>query len=359
MATGALVLGCGGNGGPEPSGGPSVAGLADCSAPDTLRANTVQEFVDALTHSYRYTPLPLDAQNGILAATRAMDAGDLTGAAAAAARAGYGTRPLAVGSACYWLLTPPGFPGAIEQTVLFYAARWRRNLVIEAPHAQEDNHTDSEAALLFANLEAKALLISGSHRCIQFVATSACHPSAECSHVDPSTGLSPKVPPAESDPAHSVNNALYAMHLAFRGTDATVLQLHTNLHSDKNGDAMISNGTHYEIPGTVADAFYQALRVPELVVSSCNDPILPPLPGAFCGEINTQSLASNGAADTCTGTASSRGGPDAHRFIHLEQSHYRMCGPDELPSNPTCLESFDTWTARVDEALSTAIAPTR
>src|SRR5262249_43607618 len=155
------------------------------------------------------------------------------------------------------------------------------DLVIEAPHASEDHNSHLEAARLFENLGARALVVSGAHRCVQGVATSGCHDSAECSHPD-SSGISPAIPPSESDPAHSIHNAVYAMHLAFRTTDAAILQLHTNFHPEKNGDAMVSNATQFAIPGTFADRLYEELQAPDLVVGSCNDPTHPKPPGAFC-----------------------------------------------------------------------------
>lgn len=361
---------CSENSGRATSAAPSVEGIADCTAENSLQSASLEDFVNGLAHDYRYTPLSFDAMNSITNATRALDAEDLPAAQVAARGAGYGLSPLVVSSGCYWVLTPPGFhAGAgdaattrIQQAVLVYSPKWTRNLVIEAPHATEDHNTDLESALLFETQSAKALIVSGSHRCIQGALSSGCRDSAECSHPD-STGISPAIPPSESDPAHSIHNAVYAMHLAFRDTDAVILQLHTNFHPEKNGDAMISNGTHFAIPGTFADRLYEELQAPDLVVGSCNDPAHPRPPGAFCGEINTEGLASNGAADTCLGAPSSKGTAADHRFIHLEQWRFRMCSKSELPNDAgtgqlSCLSGYDAWTARVGDALAKAIPHT-
>jgi hypothetical protein len=318
----------------------------------------VLDFVLALDHGNSYTPLALDAMAAVTRSVRALDTNDLDGAARAASAAGYTLAPLVAGPSCHWVLEPPGFPGAIEQAVVLYAPAWRRNLVIETPHAREDRNTDAESAILYESVGAKALVVSGSHRCIDGVASSGCRPTSECSQPDPTTGQTSAIPPAESDPAHSIHNALNAAHLAFQPTDAVILQVHTNQHPEVNGDAMVSNGTRYAIAGTPADALFAALRAPDIVVDSCNGAKVPS-PDAFCGEINVQSLASNGAADTCLGRSVSTGGASAHRFIHLEQSSNRMCLPASVGVKPECTGSFETWARRVGDALSAAIPEAR
>jgi hypothetical protein len=332
----------------------ATPGTADCSAGDTLQATSVVELVTAVQHAYSYSALDLFRMNALIEAVHALDQRDLDRAADAARDAGYRLQALRAASTCYWLLQPPGYPGAIEQALILYAPGWRRNLVIEAPHAHEDHNTDSESGLLFERVRAKALVISGSHRCVQGVATSGCHLSSECSHRDLTTGKTPAIPPSDSDPAHSINNAVNATHLAFRGSEAIELQLHTNFHPELNGDALVSNGSRYSIPFTAADRLYGALRSPDLNVRSCNDAALPPTKGAFCGETNTQSLASNGAADTCLGRPTMNGDARVHRFIHLEQSNYQLCRPTDLGVNALCLGSFETFADRLGAAIEVA-----
>ncbi len=334
-------------------------GLADCSAPSALQAQTVADFVTGIQHAYSYTALTLAGMNAVIEAVHALDSSDLNLAAEAAPRAGYRLAPLLASGVCYWVLVPPGYPGAVEQAVVVYAPAWQRNLVIEAPHAHEDHNSDAESALVFQSVAAKALVVSGSHRCVQGVASSGCRPSAECSHRDPTTGTTPAIPPAESDPAHSIHNALNAVHLAFRTTDAIELQLHTNAHPEINGDSLVSNGTRYAIAGTAADALYAALQSPEVNILSCNDLSSPPAKTAFCGEINTQGLASNGAADTCLGRPTSNGDARLHRFVHLEQSNYRMCRAADVGANPLCLGSFEEWANRLAAAVRVAIPASR
>jgi hypothetical protein len=310
--------------------------LADaCSRSDTIVVASIPEFVASLQHGFAFSPLSVDQVNGVIAATQALDTGSLSSASSSAARAGYRVAPLRAGSECYVLLQPTDAAPA-GQALLAYAPRWTRNLVIEAPHVPEDHRTDAEAALLFVATSAKALVIAGSHRCA-VTDPSGCRRSTECG----SAGVA-----VASDPSHSVWNAVNAVHLAFRQTDAITLQLHTNFKPDLNGDVLVSNGTRYAIPGAPADALYQALKAPDIDARSCNDPAMPPTNGAFCGETNAQSLASNGAADQCLGTSSSKGGAQAHRFIHVEQNTQRM-------------DPVEEWSARVGAAVLAAVPPTR
>ena len=178
----------------------------------------------------------------------------------------------------------------------------------------------------------EALIVAGAHRCAN-PASSGCHPNKACSAARES---------AESDTSHSVTSALHAMHLGYRLTSSAIVQLHTNHAQVLNGDIRVSNGTQAVIPGTYADTFYAALKVPGVDVRGCNDAESPPPTGAFCGETNAQGLASNGAEDACFGRASSTGGAAAHRFVHVEQSFTRM-------------SDLVTWEPIVATALATAI----
>ena len=337
---GLTAAGCSSGGAPAaglgPTGAPDAAGFLDgCSNQDALHAATISDFVGADTHGWAYTPMSVDGMNSVTTATRALDEGDVTAAGRSAKQAGYRVVPLVTASGCYLLLQPTADapPG---QATLIYAAAWNRNLIVEAPHVPEDHRTDAEAAILFVRLRAKALMIAGAHRCA-ITTPSGCRATTQC---NPS-GIA-----VESDPAHSVFNAINAMHLAFRTTDAVTLQLHSNIRPDLNGDALVSNGTTYPIAGALSDAFFAALSAPDIDVRTCNDRAHAPLRGAYCGDTNTQSLASNGAADQCLGRPSGRGDAGLHRFIHLEQNTQRM-------------DAVDSWAARVGDALAAAIPVSR
>ena len=111
--------------------------MFDCSNPDALSSVDVASFLAAIQHSYSYSPMSLQEMNALREAVQALDSSQLLGAQTCASRAGYRLLPLLAGGACYWLLAPPGYPAAIEQALVLYAPDWRRDLVIEAPHAHE------------------------------------------------------------------------------------------------------------------------------------------------------------------------------------------------------------------------------
>lgn len=305
-----------------------------CAAPD-ITASSLGDFVGGLKHGFAYQPLSLAQTNAVRGAAHALFAGDLPAARAQASAAGYGVVALQAGSDCFWAMQPTDAapPG---QALLLVATSWQRDLVIEAPHVPNDNRTDAEAAILFGNLHARALVVAGAQRCAVTTA-SGCHSNRECG---------PSGVAVESDPSHSVTNALHAIHLglALGGSQSITLQLHTNVYSNLNGSVLVSNGTPYPIPGTAADALYAALQAPDIDVRSCNDPARPIAHGAFCGETNAQSLASNGATDSCTASGSRAGNASVHRFIHLEQDHQKV-------------EAIDAWSARIANAIATAIPP--
>jgi len=302
-----------------------------CKAAGVAHYASTADFVAAMDHVWTYEPMAVEIRNEVTAATRALEASDLALASVAAARASYAVTPVVLGGRCAYALSPTG--AALKgHATLVVATDFDRNVVIEAPHVPEDHGSDAEAALLFDDVRAKALIVAGAHRCAN-PAPSGCHPNKACSAARES---------AESDTSHSVTSALHAMHLGYRLTSSAIVQLHTNHAQVLNGDIRVSNGTKAVIPGTYADTFYAALKVPGVDVRGCNDAESPPPTGAFCGETNAQGLASNGAEDACFGRASSTGGAAAHRFVHVEQSFTRM-------------SDLVTWEPIVATALATAI----
>jgi hypothetical protein len=326
--------------------GPSAAEIYDCSSIQGLHATSISNFNKRLTHNKTsYEPLSIDGMNALITATRALDRGDIASALAAAAPADYRVLPLTAANRCYWVLQPNDSRIGHHST-LIYAPDWTRDLVIEAPHVPEDHHTDTEAVVLFETLHAKAVIIAGAARCAVSL-SSGCRPTTECNM----EGI-----PVESDPSHSVHNSLQAMHLAFRTTDAITVQLHTNIHPELNGDALVSNGTHYPAQGGPAENVYEALRSPDVDIRFCNG-TPSPMAGAFCGETNSQGLASNGVADTCLGRATSTGAAAGGQFVHLEQSSWRTCRITS--DDPLCVDDVSVWTRRIADALSRAINPTR
>jgi len=315
--------------GPNRSDGAAAA----CDASDAVHAASIESFVSGLQHGSGYAPLSLAQTNAVRAAARALLGGDISTARDQATVAAYRVVPLAAGSQCHWAMQPTDAAPA-GQATLVVATDWDRDLVIEAPHIPNDRNTDAEAAIVFDKVRARALVLAGAQRCA-VTTPSGCHANPECGANDVAV---------DSDPSHSVTNALHAMHLGLTtgGSQSVTLQLHTNVFPSLNGTAMVSNGTLFPIAGTFADALYAALRAPDVDVRSCNDAAHPPPAGAFCGETNAQSLGSNGAADCCTAFPSRAGDAAAHRFIQLEQSS-------------AVLGDVSAWATRVATAVGNAV----
>lgn len=321
------LAGCGG------AAPPAVTAASLCQSSSAGSFDSLHAFVKTLRHSNAYTPLSLAQTNAIRAASRSLLAGDLAHARTSAAEAGYELVAFVAAGACQLMLRPTDAAPAGQGT-LIVAASWQRDLVIEAPHVPNDLHTDDEAALVFVATGARALVVAGASRCA-VTDPSSCHHNVECNLA----GIA-----VESDPSHSERSAVHAMHLglALDGGTPVTLQLHTNVKPMLNGDAQISNGTRYPIAGTAADALFAALSPSAFDVRSCNQAGAPPAVGAFCGEVNAQSLVSNGATDACNGRASHDGPPERHRFIQLEQNADRLL-------------SFETWSATVADAVAAAV----
>ena len=391
-----LALGCSCSTGPShtsPDAGALAAEIYSCSAPPPygLQSPSIRVFINRLKHNKTsFTPLTINEMNGLMTAARALNEGDIAAAIDAAGASSYRVQPLTVTGTCYWVLWPNDSRLG-EHGTLIYAPQWTRDLVVEAPHVPEDHHTDREAAILFERVHAKAVIIAGAYRCAT-TDDSGCRPSHQCN----AAGV-----PVQSDPSHSIRTSVHAMHLAFRNTNAVILQLHTNvpkglygssgapdagadndggvpkvsrgdggtpfkdgLELPWNGDALISNGTRHPAPGSASDRLYHALQAPDVDIRSCNDSSAPPLGDAYCGETNTQGLASNGAADACLGRATSSGAAaGGNRFIHMEQSSFRTCAldnPDHADDiSPLCVDDYYVWSDRVAAALERAIPTSR
>jgi hypothetical protein len=307
------------------------AGPSPCTRSDTVVTPDARTFVKGLTHGTAFASLTTTELSSASAASRALLDGDITTASTQAANIGYSLVPLELGAECDWLLEPTSAAPA-GQGDLIVRPGWKRDLVVEAPHVPFDFDTDVEAALVFDQIGARALLVAGAARCAS-TTPSGCHTNTACAAYA-----------VESDPGHSVDTAFHGFHVGMAvGPSASLsISLHANVEYCVNGDALVSNGTKLAAPGSLVEAFYTALAAPGgATVIYCNDPTTPPNAAALCGTTNAQGLATNGASpDACTGWPSAASG----QFLHLEQ--------DQVDLTSTAV---DAWSARVAAALASAI----
>lgn len=287
-------------------------GLASCPfGIETIAATDVARFVAGLAHGTEFDPL---SNSELLAAQHLATALVAGFPEEAAARAlGFRLAQLQTPAHCYLVALPGTDHPRGQATLIVRATAWRHDLVLEAPHVPYDFRTDEQAAWLFEALEARALLVAGAQRCSSPL-SSGCRANPQC-------GFS-----SESDPAHAIRNTFQAFHVAL--SDSVVVQLHSNRDAELNGDLLLSDGTR------AANPRVQMLAA-ELEGASCNDPARPISPDAYCGVTNAQALASNGAADACTGSAAAASG----RFLHIEQGDARLI-------------DFNAWNRRIAAALA-------
>lgn len=195
-----------------------------------------------------------------------------------------------------------------------------RNLIVEVPHTVFDYRTLEQGAAMFDRLEARALLVSGAHRCASGK-TSACSGASDVC----GDGAGPF---RESDMAHAVDSVFQRAHELL--AEAYPNDLVVSLHGMEKRGMILSDGTRIETSSTSTVARVAA----RLAEDHPNEPILlcnragarDPRTEDLCGTTNVQGRQLNGATDACTEDATRASG----RFLHLEQSPRFRKHPDLL-----------------------------
>lgn len=185
-----------------------------------------------------------------------------------------------------------------------------RNAWIEIPHAISDQGTLEQGIALLASVNAKALIITGTHRCASSTPSSCSGTSRVCG------GTALRV----TDAAHFGENFFTAAHRALRTQypSAVAVSVH-GMDSPGGEKAVVSDGTSHKRPSTISQRVRDALnkRLPGgLGAFSCNDAADDGKYRPLCGSTNLQGRIDNGSADACGAAAAS--GSD--RFVHIEQS---------------------------------------
>lgn len=326
------LLACEGGGGPDAAGASpvpdSTAGSRPLTgegspSPDPERAPAIDALCTGLssasgalasrlgnapisqTDSGNYRPASPSEQSSFEAALQ----GALRGEPVALA----GFQALGFQTSCYtdgggtrWLLIEDATPGRSGGRVALNLAP-ARDLWFEAPHPASDENSEYLAVDLAAQLGARAVVLSGSHRCTSPVQTACSGSSSPCGTV------------RISDVAHDTDNFFNAAHRALRASFGAALAVSVHGMSPLADEAaVISDGTEDPRPGSISvklrDAINRELRSASRAASS-NDPS----DSGYrkeCGRTNVQGRHDNGSPNACTVEA-----PRASdRFIHLEQS---------------------------------------
>ena len=185
-------------------------------------------------------------------------------------------------------------------------------IVVEVPHPIADENTEVEGVEIFRHLQARALLLAGTHRCAN-QAFSTCEGQTVACGV--------QEPYRSSDVAHTIQSMFQAAHqrLVICGEQTVVIQLHGNGLSSCP-DLFISNATIF--PGTLTHQIYEQARQ-KCQSFSVDIADGSPSECAFNGGASVQAMYTNSCTSsspqvTCDRFAASPVGPD--QFISLEQS---------------------------------------
>lgn len=191
-----------------------------------------------------------------------------------------------------------------------------RDVVVEAPHPIKDRDTDRQAAVLFVELGARALVLSGAHRC-------ASKTDSPCSG---KTGVcgGGRNPYRTSDPAHNPATLFHVAHRVFTRTwpESIAFQPHGFSNAGNSVWFVISDGTKEKRPGDsmltgrVRDAVRAAVGKDRAV--SCQDPDDRSIETRWlCATTTVQGRDLNGSSNICR----AQGGTSSGRFLHIEQTY--------------------------------------
>ncbi len=226
----------------------------------------------------------------------------------------------------------------------FYFLRPRadvqRRLVIQAPHAVEDERTGVFGSEMFRATGARALMLTGADRCASNAA-SGCTGSTDCG---PQT-----VPHTLADGAHAVDSFFQIFHqLAGREYgDTHVLQLHGFKADSGEPEFSVSDGRTVNQDDTyLTNQFYRNLEDRMIAVlgtgvplphngNSCNQAAAPNS-NFQCGTDSVQGRDLNSSTNACTTDATAATG----RFIHLELSN-DLRDPDGIYSQQLVIDTVN------------------
>jgi hypothetical protein len=189
---------------------------------------------------------------------------------------------------------------------------WRavnaRPMIVGVPHPWFEDGTLQQGVYAFGELNARALIAAGTHRCAN-TAPGPCDSAVGVCAGEP-------LPPPESDQAHVSESVFNVAHELF--SDGFAEDVVVSLHGMAGDGVSISNGTFDDVAANSEVAVVAALLATEFpgeYVSTCNAYDGATVEARQCGTANVQGRYVNGSSGPCEGAQSGGG-----RFIHLEQS---------------------------------------
>lgn len=198
-------------------------------------------------------------------------------------------------------------------TYVFSKTPTRNNLIIQAPHIKYDTNTGKQAMYCFKNTIARAVFLSGTHRCNSSSFSTCSGTTSTCSSGSQSF--------KKSDLAHNVTTMFQKTteNLFTNISNSVFIQLHGFGKRSSDPYVIMSNGTR-QTPTTD----YATLIKNELVSedSSLTFQIAHINTNwtRLIGFTNTQGRLINNSSNHCSSSATSTSG----RFIHIEQEKTKL-----------------------------------
>ncbi|MFK5959597.1 MAG: fibronectin type III domain-containing protein [Lutibacter sp.] len=187
------------------------------------------------------------------------------------------------------------------------------NLILQAPHIKNDINTGKQAFYCFKNNLAKAVFLSGTHRCNHSEFSSCSGTTTTCN--------SGSQPYRISDMAHNTNTVFQKTTeiLYTNVANSVFIQLHGFGKNDSDPYVIMSNGTR-ETP-----TIDYALQIKEALMNEDSSLTfklahLDTDWTRLIGFTNTQGRFINGSSNPCNTSATTTTG----RFIHIEQEKSKL-----------------------------------
>lgn len=291
--------------------------LAGCQTTSPAEHSSAAEVLFNVPHrtsdSLRTMPPIEPVEEAFTSALGAVLTGDAVAARRHAAAAGYVVVPRTQDGRDYTILLEKDNAGVGPAVAIATAPV--RDAIIEAPHPVKDRDTDRQATVLFLELGARALILSGANRC-------AARDESPCSGRTRICGDG-RSPYRTSDPAHNPATLFHLAHRYFtrRWPQSVVVQPHGFRNAGSPVWFVISDGTREKrtpdgaLTGRVRDRIRASLGRRDRAVS-CQDPSDRDIWSRWlCATTSVQGRDLNGSPDACRIPAEQSSG----RFLHVEQ----------------------------------------
>ena len=187
------------------------------------------------------------------------------------------------------------------------------NLIIQAPHIKNDTNTGKQAVYCFKNNVAKAVFISGTHRCNNSDSSSCSGTTSTCNSVSEAYRV--------SDLAHNTQSVFQKTTENIFNTvsNSVFIQLHGFGKQTSDPYVIMSNGTQITPSTDYATQIKDALLIEDNTLTFKLSHINTDWT-RLRGFTNTQGRLINNSSNPCSTSATETSG----RFIHIEQERTKL-----------------------------------